>query len=138
MSDPAAARDGRRRRRVHTPEPPSSWSDRLRALKYVPPLLKMVYRAHPKYTVSTLFFRLVQALVPVALLWVGKLIIEAGMRFNAGHALNYLNVKPIAALTGLRELHIGHAIVSRAIFVGLRGAVAEMKQLITQPQAGRS
>ena len=37
-----------------------------------------------------------------------------GMRFNAGHALNYFNVQPVAALPGVRELHIGHAIVSRA------------------------
>jgi pyridoxine 5-phosphate synthase len=60
----------------------------------------------------------------------GREIVEAGMRFNAGHALNYLNVKPIAALPGVRELHIGHAIVSRAIFVGMRQAVSEMKQLM--------
>ncbi len=52
------------------------------------------------------------------------------MRFNAGHALNYTNVKHIAAMHNIRELHIGHAIVSRAIFVGLRQAVAEMKQLL--------
>jgi pyridoxine 5-phosphate synthase len=52
------------------------------------------------------------------------------MRFNAGHALNYHNVEPIAALPGLEELHIGHAIVSRAVYVGLRRAVAEMKALI--------
>jgi pyridoxine 5-phosphate synthase len=54
-----------------------------------------------------------------------------GMRFNAGHALNYFNVQPVAALPGVRELHIGHAIVSRALFVGLREAVREMKRLIT-------
>ena len=36
---------------------------------------------------------------------------RAGMRFNAGHALNYFNVQPVAALPGVRELHIGHAIV---------------------------
>ena len=36
------------------------------------------------------------------------------MRFNAGHALNYFNVEPVARLPGVRELHIGHAIVSRA------------------------
>jgi pyridoxine 5-phosphate synthase len=54
--------------------------------------------------------------------------IEAeGMRANAGHALNTTNVGAIAQISGLRELHIGHAIVSRAIFVGLRTAVAEMK-----------
>ncbi|MCX7146719.1 MAG: pyridoxine 5'-phosphate synthase [Sulfuritalea sp.] len=58
----------------------------------------------------------------------------AGMRFNAGHALNYFNVQPVAALPGIRELHIGHAIVSRAIFVGMREAVAEMKRLMREAQ----
>jgi pyridoxine 5-phosphate synthase len=52
------------------------------------------------------------------------------MRFNAGHALNYFNVEPVAMLPGVRELHIGHAIVSRAVFVGMREAVREMKTLI--------
>ena len=60
----------------------------------------------------------------------GTAIVQLGMRFNAGHALNYVNVQPIAALPGVRELHIGHAIVSRSVFVGLREAVREMKQLI--------
>ena len=54
------------------------------------------------------------------------------MRFNAGHALNYFNVQPVARLQGIRELHIGHAIVSRAIFVGLREAVCEMKRLMRE------
>ena len=61
----------------------------------------------------------------------GRLIRERGMRFNAGHALNYFNVEPVAALPGVRELHIGHAIVSRAVFVGMREAVKEMKALMT-------
>jgi pyridoxine 5-phosphate synthase len=60
----------------------------------------------------------------------GDAIRSLGMRFNAGHALNYFNVEPVAALQGLRELHIGHAIVSRAVFVGMREAVREMKQLM--------
>ena len=55
-----------------------------------------------------------------------------GMRFNAGHALNYYNVEPVARLAGIRELHIGHAIVSRSIFVGLREAVREMKSLMRE------
>jgi pyridoxine 5-phosphate synthase len=58
-----------------------------------------------------------------------------GMRFNAGHALNYVNVQPVAALAGVRELHIGHAIVSRAVFVGMREAVREMKRLIREGAA---
>jgi len=62
----------------------------------------------------------------------GERIRALGMRFNAGHALNYFNVEPVARLPGLRELHIGHAIVSRAVFVGMREAVREMKQLMRQ------
>lgn len=60
----------------------------------------------------------------------GEAIRQLGMRFNAGHALNYYNVQPVARLPGIRELHIGHAIVSRAVFVGLREAVREMKALM--------
>jgi pyridoxine 5-phosphate synthase len=61
----------------------------------------------------------------------GQKIIAHAMQFNAGHGLNYLNVQPIAALPGLVELHIGHSIVSRSVFTGIRAAVAEMKRLIT-------
>jgi pyridoxine 5-phosphate synthase len=62
----------------------------------------------------------------------GEAIRGLGMRFNAGHALNYFNVQPVAALPGVRELHIGHAIVSRALFVGMREAVREMKRLMAE------
>lgn len=62
----------------------------------------------------------------------GQLVRDLGMRFNAGHALNYYNVQPVARLAGIRELHIGHAIVSRAVFVGLREAVREMKSLMRE------
>jgi pyridoxine 5-phosphate synthase len=62
----------------------------------------------------------------------GEQIRALGMRFNAGHALNYFNVEPVARLPGVRELHIGHAIVSRAVFVGMREAVREMKALMLQ------
>ena len=62
----------------------------------------------------------------------GDAIRKAGMRFNAGHALNYFNVQPVAALPGVRELHIGHAIVSRAVFVGMREAVRQMKALLRE------
>ncbi|MCD6680091.1 MAG: pyridoxine 5'-phosphate synthase [Burkholderiaceae bacterium] len=66
----------------------------------------------------------------------GAAIRAHGMRFNAGHALNYFNVQPVAALDGVRELHIGHAIVSRALFVGMREAVREMKRLIREAAVG--
>ena len=65
----------------------------------------------------------------------GEAIRGLGMRFNAGHALNYFNVQPVAALPGVRELHIGHAIVSRAVFVGLREAVRQMKSLLREAAA---
>ncbi len=62
----------------------------------------------------------------------GEVVRELGMRFNAGHALNYYNVQPIARLPGVRELHIGHSIVSRSVFSGLREAVREMKRLMRE------
>ena len=62
----------------------------------------------------------------------GDAVRGLGMRFNAGHALNYHNVQPVAALPGVRELHIGHSIVSRALFVGMREAVREMKRLMRE------
>ena len=65
----------------------------------------------------------------------GALVRESGMQFNAGHALTYVNVQPVAALPGLWQLHIGHSIVSRAVFVGFRQAVEEMKQLIREAAA---
>ena len=65
----------------------------------------------------------------------GNAIRGLGMRFNAGHALNYFNVQPVARLAGIRELHFGHAIVSRAVFVGLREAVREMKRLMREAAA---
>jgi pyridoxine 5-phosphate synthase len=54
----------------------------------------------------------------------------AGLRVHAGHGLHYDNVQEIAAIPGIRELNIGHAIVSRAVFDGLAHAVAEMKRLM--------
>ena len=65
----------------------------------------------------------------------GEAIRALGMRFNAGHALTYFNVQPVARLPGVRELHIGHAIVSRAVFTGLREAVRQMKALMREAAA---
>jgi pyridoxine 5-phosphate synthase len=58
--------------------------------------------------------------------------IRAGLIVHGGHGLTYTNVQPIAAMQGFCEFNIGHSIVSRAVFVGLRQAVAEMKKLIQQ------
>ena len=53
-----------------------------------------------------------------------------GLGVFAGHGLNYNNVSPVAALKGIEELNIGHALISRALFAGLGRAVREMKGLI--------
>lgn len=54
--------------------------------------------------------------------------VNLGLKVNAGHGLHYGNVQPIAAIREISELNIGHAIVARAIFVGFKQAVQEMKQ----------
>ena len=55
-----------------------------------------------------------------------------GLRVNAGHGLNESNVTPIAAITELSELNIGHAIVAEALFKGWQNAITDMKSLMVQ------
>lgn len=55
---------------------------------------------------------------------------ELGLQVNAGHGLDYHNVRDIAAIGDIRELNIGHAIIARAVFTGLEHAVREMKRLM--------
>jgi pyridoxine 5-phosphate synthase len=66
----------------------------------------------------------------VALTTAGKLISDLGMHLHAGHGLNYHNVVPVARIPHMHELNIGHAIISRAVFVGMERAVRQMKQRI--------
>ncbi|MEJ2323664.1 MAG: pyridoxine 5'-phosphate synthase [Nitrospirota bacterium] len=60
--------------------------------------------------------------------------IRIGLLVNAGHGLNYWNVKPVASIAGLRGLYIGHSIISRAVLVGLERAVMEMKDLVSEAE----
>jgi pyridoxine 5-phosphate synthase len=55
---------------------------------------------------------------------------ELGLQVNAGHGLDYHNVRTVAAIDGIRELNIGHSIISRAVISGMAAAVADMKKLI--------
>jgi pyridoxine 5-phosphate synthase len=55
---------------------------------------------------------------------------KLGLKVNAGHGLNYQNVKRILSIPGIIELNIGHSIISRAVFTGLPQAVKEMKYLL--------
>ena len=57
------------------------------------------------------------------------------LQVNAGHGLNYHNVQAIAAVPGISELNIGHAIVARALFTGMSEAVREMKRLMLEAAA---
>ena len=58
-----------------------------------------------------------------------------GMRVNAGHGLHEGNVMPVAAITELSELNIGHAIVAEALFKGWQKAIIDMKALMVQGRA---
>lgn len=57
---------------------------------------------------------------------------DIGLTVNAGHGLNYTNVKNIAGIKEIRGLYIGHSIISRAVFIGIEKAVREMKKLIKE------
>lgn len=60
---------------------------------------------------------------------------KQGLVVNAGHGLNYHNTERVASLSGIKELNIGHAIVARAVFVGLKEAVRDMRDILDR--AGR-
>jgi pyridoxine 5-phosphate synthase len=64
-----------------------------------------------------------------------RLAASRGLEVHAGHGLNYHNVTPVAAIPEIVELNIGHAIVARALFDGLRAAVGEMKALMLAARA---
>jgi pyridoxine 5-phosphate synthase len=64
-----------------------------------------------------------------------QLASSLGLEVHACHGLNYVNVKPVAAIAAIVELNIGHAIVARALFVGFGAAVSEMKRLMDAARA---
>ena len=60
----------------------------------------------------------------------GALARELELQLNAGHGLDYENVGPVAAIAGMQDLNIGHAVVARSLEVGLAAATREMRALI--------
>jgi pyridoxine 5-phosphate synthase len=62
----------------------------------------------------------------------GRQVAAAGLALHAGHGLHYQNVGPVAAIPAMAELNIGHSIVARAVFTGMRNAVHEMKMCLIQ------
>jgi len=63
-----------------------------------------------------------------------ELGLSLGLRVNAGHGLHYHNVGPVAAMSGISELNIGHAVIAHAVFVGLADAVRDMRRLMDSAQ----
>jgi ATP-binding cassette, subfamily B, bacterial len=63
-------------RRRSAPPPPPTWADRVRAMRNVPPFLRMVWETHRGYVAAIAVLRLLRAFVPIATLWVGKLIVD--------------------------------------------------------------
>ncbi len=58
--------------------------------------------------------------------------VQRGLHVHMGHGLNYHNVPPVVRIPGVEELNIGHAVVSRAVLVGLERAVRDMKQVMSE------
>src|SRR6267143_1794201 len=59
-----------------SPDVPPTWGERLAALRHVPPLVRLVFQTHRGYTIAILVLRAIRSLIPVAVLWIGKLIID--------------------------------------------------------------
>ncbi len=64
----------------------------------------------------------------------GRKTRQLGMKLHAGHGLNYWNVQAVARIDAMGELNIGHSIIARAVFTGLKDAVVDMKRLIVDAQ----
>ena len=94
-------------------EKPPTWGQRLEALRHVPPLLRLVFQTHRGYTVAILALRIVRSFIPVAVLWIGKLIIDGVIAAIAvAHAGNPVNWWTLGVLVGLE---LGIAVVGEAL-----------------------
>src|SRR5262245_18173074 len=94
-------------------DPPVSWRERLQALRHLPRLLRMVWETEPGYVVSILALRVARALIPLAVLWVGKLIVDEvvraiGLTGAGGPA-------PWVRLAELLALELGIALVGEGL-----------------------
>jgi ATP-binding cassette subfamily B protein len=92
---------------------PPTWSQRLEALRHVPPLLRLVFQTHRGYTAAILTLRAVRSIIPVAVLWVGKLIIDGVIGAIAARSAD----RPVDwwALGGLVALELGIAVVGEGL-----------------------
>ncbi|HEV8304058.1 MAG TPA: ABC transporter ATP-binding protein [Gemmatimonadales bacterium] len=93
--------------------PPPTWGQRLAALKHVPPLVRLVFETHRGYTAAILVLRAVRSFIPVAVLWVGKLIIDGVIA--AGAAARTGGTPDWWHLAGLVGLELGIAVVGEGL-----------------------
>jgi ATP-binding cassette subfamily B protein len=103
----------RRPSRGRAEGPPPTWGQRLDALRHVPPLLRLVFQTHRGYTVAILLLRAVRSVIPVAVLWIGKLIIDGVIAAmgaaRAGDPVDWWH------LGGLVALELGIAVVGEGL-----------------------
>ena len=96
-----------------SPDVPPTWSERLAALRHVPPLVRLVFQTQRGYTIAILVLRAIRSLIPVAVLWIGKLIIDgviAGVAtVHAGGTPDWWH------LAGLIGLELGIAVVGEGL-----------------------
>src|SRR5947208_2399944 len=96
-----------------SPDAPPTWGERLAALRHVPPLVRLVFQTHRGYAAAILVLRAIRSLVPVAVLWVGKLIIDgvigAAAAVGAGRSPDWWH---LAWLVGLE---LGIAVVGEGL-----------------------
>src|SRR5216117_2915511 len=96
-----------------SPDAAPTWGERLAALQHVPPLVRLVFQTHRGYTVAILVLRAVRSLIPVAVLWIGKLIIDGVI---AGVATAHAGGTPDWwHLAGLVGLELGIAVVGEGL-----------------------
>ncbi len=96
-----------------SPDAPPTWGERLAALRHVPPLLRLVFQTHRGYTAAILVLRAIRSLIPVAVLWVGKLIIDGVIAGVAAvHAGRSPDWRHLAVLVGLE---LGIAVIGEGL-----------------------
>jgi ATP-binding cassette subfamily B protein len=85
--------------------PPTSWRERLEALRYLPALFRLIWRTHRGYTAAIVLLRVIRSVVPVATFWVGKLILDSVIAAKASHGSlsqiwRYLALELLIVLVG--------------------------------------
>ncbi len=96
-----------------SPDAPPTWGERLAALRHVLPLLRLVFQTHRGYTAAILVLRAIRSLIPVAVLWVGKLIIDGVIAGVAAvHAGRSPDWRQLAVLVGLE---LGIAVIGEGL-----------------------